>query len=144
MENNWIYIDEVIKLSKLFTLNVIKELHVDTRSFSCLLLKENSDEDENCSIIRKLVKNQNALEKNIIEEADILTWVKEIENISGGLGHWRFLNFKTLDVSMDWLKYIRFYRYNEHQFIVCDSLNYPIEYRKCTVDNLDKKILNHY
>ena len=38
MENNWVYIDEAIKLSKLFTLNVIKELHVDTRSFSCLLL----------------------------------------------------------------------------------------------------------
>ena len=144
MENNWVYIDEVIKLSKLFTLNVIKELHVDTRSFSCLLLKENSDEDENCSIIRKLVKNQNALEKNIIEEADILTWVKEIENISGGLGHWRFLNFNTLDVSMDWLKYIRFYRYNEHQFIVCDSLSYPIEYRKCTIDNLDEAFLSHY
>lgn len=144
MENNWLYIDEVIKLSKLFTLNVIKELHVDTRSFSCLLLKENSDEDKNCSIIRKLVKNQNALEKNIIEEADILTWVKEIENISGGLGHWRFLNFNTLDVSMDWLKYIRFYRYNEHQFIVCDSLSYPIEYRKCTADNLDEAFLNHY
>ena len=144
MENNWVYIDEVIKLSKLFTLNVIKELHVDTRSFSCLLLKENSDEDENCSIIRKLIKNQNALEENIIEEADVLTWVKEIENISGGLGHWRFLNFNTLDVSMDWLKYIRFYRYNEHQFIVCDSLSYPIEYRKCTADNLDEAFLNHY
>ena len=144
MENNWVYIDEVIKLSKLFTLNVIKELHVDTRSFSCLLLKENSDGDENCSIIRKLIKNQNALEENIIEQADVLTWVKEVENISGGLGHWRFLNFNTLDVSMDWLKYIRFYRYNEHQFIVCDSLSYPIEYRKCTVDNLDEALLSHY
>ena len=98
MENNWVYIDEVIKL---FTLNGIKELHDDTRSFSCLLLKENSDADENCSIIRKLIKNQNALEENIIEEADILTWIKEIENISGGLGHWKFLNFNTLDVSMD-------------------------------------------
>lgn len=45
---------------------------------------------------------------------------------------------------MGWLEYIRFYRYNEHQFIVCDSLSYPIEYRKCTVDNLDKEILNHF
>lgn len=35
MENNWVYIDEVIKL---LTLNGVKELHVDTRSFSCLLL----------------------------------------------------------------------------------------------------------
>ena len=141
MENNWVYIDEVIKL---LTLNGVKELHVDTRSFSCLLLDKNSDADENCSIIRKLIKNQNALEENIIEQADVLTWVKEVENISGGLGHWRFLNFNTLDVSMGWLEYIRFYRYNEHQFIVCDSLSYPIEYRKCTADNLDGAFLNHY
>lgn len=135
------YIDEVIKL---LTLNGVKELLVDTRSFSCLLLNKNSDAAENYSVIRKLIKNQNALEENIIEEADVLNWVKEIENISGGLGHWRFLNFNTLDVSIGWLKYIRFYRYNEHQFIVCDSLSYPIEYRKCTADNLDEAFLNHY
>ena len=54
MENNWVYIDEVIKLSKLFTLNGVKELHVDTRSFSCLLLDKNSDADENYSGFFKL------------------------------------------------------------------------------------------
>ena len=70
MENNWVYIDEVIKL---LTLNGVKELHVDTRSFSCLLLDKNSDADKNCSVIRKLIKNQNALEENIIEQADILS-----------------------------------------------------------------------
>ena len=56
MENNWVYIDEVIKL---LTLNGVKELHVDTRSFSCLLLNKNSDAHENCSIIRKLIKTAN-------------------------------------------------------------------------------------
>ena len=59
MENNWVYIDEVIKL---LTLNGVKELHVDTRSFSCLLLDKNSDADENClEEIKKVYKKINTI-----------------------------------------------------------------------------------
>ena len=131
-ENNWIPLNVILIHSK------IKELHVDTRKFLCLLLDKNSNEDENCKNINKLIENQNALEENIIEEKNVFSWLQMINNISyGKFGYRRTLNFDRVNISFGgWLKYIRLYRYNDHQFIVCDSLSIPINYRDCTKDNL--------
>lgn len=73
-----------------------------------------------------------------------MSFLKNLETISGGKGEWRLLNFDNVDNKLGWLKYIRLYKYNDNQFIVCDSQSHAIEWKLCTKENLQSKYLNHH
>lgn len=138
IDNEWNYIDDIVHIS-----DNIEEIHVDTRDF-CILLKTENSEDLNKLKVFNLLCSNKVVEKFLINQNEILNFIKEIEVISGGKGEWRFLNFATIDDTMGWLKYIRMYRYNDEQFIVCNSQSKAIDWRSCTENTLEKEYLNFY
>ena len=134
--NDWIYIDDLPQITA-----DIKSLHCDTRSFHV----EYSEEPlENGDSLFKVIKYQNANNSAIIEAKDIHPFLKNMETISGGKGKWRMLSFKHVEDTIGWLKYIRLYRYNESQFVVCNSRREPIDWKSCTENSLYKGCLNQY
>lgn len=72
----------------------------------------------------------------VIEQQEILTWLGQLCQKSGGFDHdWRYLDAKV-DGCRNWdIKYIRFVRYGDSHFIVCNAYWWPIEWRK-VLDNL--------
>lgn len=135
----WIYIDEVKDIE--ISYELLKSIHCDTRDFHLLLSKNNAKPDED---VFKLLKFKKVPDKFLINKEEVLSFLKNLETISGGRGEWRFLNFDNVDDKLGWLKYIRLYRYNDNQFIVYDSQSHAIEWRLCTKENLQSEYLNHH
>lgn len=125
----WIYINEIDEIDY----KSIKSIHCDTRDFHLLFSKNSAKPDED---VFKLLKFKKVPDKFLINKEEILSFLKNLETISGGKGEWRFLNFDNVDDKLGWLKYIRLYKYNDNQFIVCDSQSHAIEWRLCTKENL--------
>lgn len=131
---DWIYIDEINEIDY----KSLESIHCDTRDFYILLSKNNAKSDED------VLKFKKVPDKFLINKEEVLSFLKNLETISGGRGEWRFLNFDNIDDKLGWLKYIRLYKYNDNQFIVCDSQSHAIEWKLCTKENLQSKYLNHY
>lgn len=134
---DWIYIDEINEIDY----KSFESIHCDTRDFYILLSKNNAKPDED---VFKLLKFKKVPDKFLINKEEILSFLKNLETISGGKGEWRLLNFNNVDNKLGWLKYIRLYKYNDNQFIVCDSQSHAIEWKLCTKENLQSKYLNHH
>lgn len=134
---DWIYIDEINEIDY----KSLESIHCDTRDFYILLSKNNAKSDKD---VFKLLKFKKVPDKFLINKEEVLSFLKNLETISGGRGEWRFLNFDNIDDKLGWLKYIRLYKYNDNQFIVCDSQSHAIEWKLCTKENLQSKYLNHY
>lgn len=134
---DWIYIDEINEIDY----KSLESIHCDTRDFYILLSKNNAKSDED---VFKLLKFKKVPDKFLINKEEVLSFLKNLETISGGRGEWRFLNFDNIDDKLGWLKYIRLYKYNDNQFIVCDSQSHAIEWKLCTKENLQSKYLNHH
>lgn len=148
MENNW------MELDKLTITSDVKQIHCDTRDFYCCLSNDNlkyhktdhiSEQRKSKDIIN-IIKKQTSKENYLIEENKIITWLTDMELFSRdnckNIVTWRFLSFEHLGGT--WLKYIRMYRYNSTQFIVCDSDNNMIIWKNCNEENLCKKYLNSH
>lgn len=134
---DWIYIDEINEIDY----KSLESIHCDTRDFYILLSKNNAKSDKD---VFKLLKFKKVPDKFLINKEEVLSFLKNLETISGGRGEWRFLNFDNIDDKLGWLKYIRLYKYNDNQFIVCDSQSHAIEWKLCTKENLQSKYLNHH
>ena len=85
--------------------------------------------------IEKLKRN-GKIADCLIEPPEILPWLNEICQKSGGYDEdWRFLTAKV-DGCQDWdIKYIRFVRHEDGRFIACNGYMWPIEWRK-VVENI--------
>ena len=86
--------------------------------------------------VNQIRENWDLIKETLREEYDLSdisynTWVKP-------------LNFNNVEDKLGWLKYIRFYRYKDNQFIVCDSQSHAIEWRLCTQENLQSEYLEHH
>lgn len=147
-------IDDWIGLDKLTITPDVKQIHCDTRDFCCILLTDNlkyhksdsTTEQRKIKNINKTIEKQSLKDCYLIEEDEIISWLTNMEKFSrDGCKNtvtWRFLSFNHLDGT--WLKYIRMYRYNATQFIVCDSYNDMIVWKDCNEENLCKKYLNSH
>lgn len=136
---NWIYIDNIKDVE--INYELLKSIHCDTRDFCILLSKNNANPNLD---VFKLLKFKKVPDKFLIKLDEILPFLKNVETISGGKGGWRCLNFNNVEDKLGWLKYIRFYRYKDNQFIVCDSQSHAIEWRLCTQENLQSEYLEHH
>lgn len=142
------------ELSKLIITPDVKQIHCDARDFYCILSKNNLkyhksdhlDEQKRKKGIIKTIKKQAVKDCYLIEESEIITWLTNMELFSRdgckNTVKWRFLSFEHLGGI--WLKYIRMYRYNPTQFIVCDSYNNMIAWKDCNEENLRKEYLNSH
>lgn len=135
MIDDWISINEIAEIT-----DNINTIHCDTRDFHCICREDKIDlkDGKETEITKKMYRMQ----YNISADK-IIDWLKGIEKIAGGKGEWRLLNFVGVDCD-NWLKYVRMYR-NPHKsnlFIVCNRNNVPIEWEKCTEENLIKDQLH--
>ena len=132
MEDNWKHINSFDITSDINT------IHCDTRDFHCICYKQQLDVKDGKE--REITKRfyDKAYQ---IHENEVLNWLKNIENMSGGEGTWRMLSFGS-----GWLKYIRMYRNpkDTNYFIICDSNKKPIVVNNCKEEFLGKDLLNKY
>ena len=91
--------------------------------------------NEGLKQIEKMKRN-GKISDCLIDTSEILPWLNEVCKRSGGYDDdWRFLTAKV-DGCRDWdIKYIRFVRYDESRFIVCNGYMWPIEWSK-VVENI--------
>ena len=128
MENKWIYIRDIIGIG-----SEINSLHCDTRSFDVTM-------SENTALVGGAINKKKLSPESLIPVDEILDFIKNLEDITGGKWEWRMLCFKGITDTMGWLKYVRMYRYSEDKFIVCNSRSEPIDWSKCTRENLGVEI----
>lgn len=107
--------------------------NVDTRDFHCYLRKELEEELDKDEILSKNFQ--------IIKKEEILPFVKDLFEKSGGEGQWRMLSFGNIEkISNKWIKYIRFYNINNVIYVGynnCEFLPYKeIKNAKINEENL--------
>lgn len=138
MIDNWEYINDACDIKPYVT-----GIHCDTRDFHVLYEDQEYTVGDNIEVYR-LLHGCKVNEKFLIREDEIIPWLKRIEAMAGGKAEWRCLNFIHITSTKGWLKYIRFYRYTDHTFVVCDSYSNPIDWRACSEETLEKEYLNAY
>lgn len=131
MEDNWVSLSSLESIPE-----KANSYHCDTRDFHIISFTGYNEIRED-NIIGDL-KNNKIDPKYLIKDTEVLEFLRNLENISGGTGDWRYLSFNN--PSTGWLKYIRMYRY-EDKIVVCDSKSSPIEWRNLTESNLLKEHL---
>ena len=136
MSNTWMPLHEAPDVSPF-----IIAIHCDTRDFAVMYSFTTCTQYDHNEVCR--LRNSSKInEKFLIKECEILPWLKEMERVSGGRNEWRCLNFTHVKTEMGWLKYIRFYRYKDEMFVVCDSYSTPFDWRGCNEQTIEKEYLN--
>ena len=118
-----------------------ESVHCDTRDFFVAFGNRVYTKEKDKEVYR-LLHGSKINEKFLIRRHEILPWLMEMERISGGRNKWRCLNFSHITTAKGWLKYIRFYRYKDDAFVVCDDYYNPIDWRQCNEQTIDKECLN--
>lgn len=135
MTTPWTHISEAPAVGPHFT-----AIHCDTRDFVVMYSCTTCSQHDQKEVYRLLHGKIN--ERFLIPQGEIIPWLKHIEAISGGRCEWRCLNFTHIKTALGWLKYIRFYRYTTHLFVVCDDGNAPIDWQRCSEQTIEKEYLN--
>jgi len=95
---------EWVPLDKCNITPEVMAVHCDTRDFGCLLTN-----DIESKAYLKYAKNK----RYIVEADKIVNVLKSLKEMTGGNIKWRLIRFKNCG----WLKYIRFYRVSDDEFI---------------------------
>lgn len=90
----------------------VKQIHVDTRDFHCLVMMKDHEEEVD---LEKLKKFDNDY---FYTPSEVKNIIQYLFDKSGGERKYRMLCFKTLSCGWE-LKYIRFYK-TKYGFIVCN------------------------
>ena len=96
--------NEWVPLDKCNITPEVMAVHCDTRDFGCLLTN-----DIESKAYLKYAKNK----RYIVEADKIVNVLKSLKEMTGGNIKWRLIRFKNCG----WLKYIRFYRVSDDEFI---------------------------
>ncbi len=121
--------------------NGVNAIHCDTRDFHMIMRNYKIEKDQYKDLYR-LLHGAKINECFLIKRSEIMSWLKNIEEISGGKCKWRCLNFYTIKTKLGWLKYIRMYHYKDDYFVVCDGYAEPIDWRTMNEETLEKEYLN--
>lgn len=89
----------------------VKQIHVDTRDFHCLVMMEDHEEEVDLEKFKKFDNDY------FYTPSEVKNIIQYLFDKSGGEGKWRMLCFKKLTCGWD-LKYIRFYK-TEYGFVAC-------------------------
>lgn len=122
----------------------VSEIFCDTRDFHVMLCDEDITHDNiiDTSIKKKILKKQ--VNKDfLIGKNDIISWLKYIEKISSNnLSNieWRYLSFDNIG-NEDWTKFIRFYRYDDDNYVVTNNGYKLLPWREMTDANLNREKL---
>lgn len=96
---------EWVPLSKCSVTPDVMVVHCDTRDFGCLLSTD---------IDSKAYKKYAKKKRYVVNANEIPKILTDLKDMTGGDIKWRLIRFKDCG----WLKYIRFYRVSEDEFVV--------------------------
>lgn len=119
----------------------VTTIHCDTRNFNMIMRNEKIEKDKSKYLYR-LLHGAKINECFLIKRSEIVSWLRNVEEISGGKCQWRCLNFTTIKAKLGWLKYICMYYYKDDYFVVCDEYAEPIDWRTMNEETLEKEYLN--
>lgn len=135
---DWIKIDEVEITPE------INCIHCDTRTFHaiCNIIEFKKIENDKYyeltfnKLIDFLDEHRNNIdEKYLINVNDIIPFCQKLRDIKL-YSKELVLRFNGVEGCGFWLKYVRMYRINEEQFIVCNMDSKPIEWRLLSKDDV--------
>lgn len=134
---DWIKIDEVEITPE------INCIHCDTRTFhaKCNIIEFKKFENDKYyeltfnKLIDFLDNTNHIDEKYLIDINDIIPFCQKLRDIKLHSKE-LVLRFNGVEGCGFWLKYVRMYRINEEQFIVCNMDSKPIEWRLLSKDNV--------
>lgn len=136
--NKWICLQDT---KDIYSVN---EVCCDTRDFYVMLCNDNIEHN---NIINPLIKSdiirQNIKEDFLIDKTNIITWLKHVEKISSNNLpniEWRYLSFNNIE-NNEWIKYIRFYRYNDNSYVVTNNGYKLLPWREMNETNLNQSLL---
>lgn len=116
--------NEWVPLDKCNITPEVMAVHCDTRDFGCLLTN-----DIESKTYLKYAKNK----RYIVEADKIVNVLKSLKEMTGGNVKWRLIRFKDCG----WLKYIRFYRVSDDEFIaMARDGQSPLDVREFNSDNI--------
>lgn len=115
---------EWVPLDKCNITPEVMAVHCDTRDFGCLLTN-----DIESKTYLKYAKNK----RYIVEADKIVNVLKSLKEMTGGNVKWRLIRFKDCG----WLKYIRFYRVSDDEFIaMCRDGQTPLDVTELNSENI--------
>ena len=115
---------EWVPLDKCNITPEVMAVHCDTRDFGCLLTN-----DIESKTYLKYAKNK----RYIVEADKIVNVLKSLKEMTGGNIKWRLIRFKDCG----WLKYIRFYRVSDDEFIaMCRDGQTPLDVTELNSENI--------
>lgn len=116
--------NEWVPLDKCNITPEVMAVHCDTRDFGCLLKND----------IESKAYLKYANDKRYIVNADkIVDILKNLRELTGGNIKWRLIRFKDCG----WLKYIRFYRVSDEEFIaMARDGQSPLDVKELLLNNL--------
>lgn len=126
-----------IKIQNCIITDDIQQVHCDTRDFFAVCRVDMYDEKEMSSRPWWKVRNDPRFH---LKQEDVIPFLRKLEEITGGEGSWRMMNFRNIKTAIGWFKYVRLYRVSPTHFIVTDG-TYATNVSKLTEDNLEKEIL---
>lgn len=134
---DWIKIDEVEITPE------INCIHCDTRTFhaKCNIIEFKKIENDKYyeltfnKLIDFLDNTNHIDEKYLIDINDIIPFCQKLRDIKLHSKE-LVLRFNGVEGCGFWLKYVRMYKINEEQFIVCNMDSKPIEWRLLSKDNV--------
>lgn len=136
--------DKWVKIDEMEIIPEINCIHCDTRTFHavCNIIDFKKIENDKYYELtfKKLIDfidehKNNIDEKYLINVNDIIPFCQKLRDIK--LYSKEFvLRFNGVEGCGFWLKYVRMYRINEEQFIVCNMDSKPIEWRLLSKDNV--------
>lgn len=136
--------DEWVKIDELEITPEINCVHCDTRMFHavCNIIEFKKIEGDRYyeltfnKLIDFIEDNKgNIDEKYLIDVDDIIPFCKHLKNIRD-YSNELILRFNGVEGCGFWLKYVRMYRIDEEQFIVCNSDSKPIEWKLLSKENV--------
>lgn len=115
MKAEWIYIDDVEVDEN------VQGIHCDTRGFDLLVVEEPTS-IEILDFVKDVKRKPQVYEQCLFDSwEDIKTYLKELEQATGGKGEWRFITFDypykgAKYLAQGWHKYFRFAKIEEGWF----------------------------
>lgn len=129
--------NEWIKIRDLVVTDDIQQVHCDTRDFCAFATSDSYDDNEKATLPWWSVRNDSRF---LVAQDEIVQLLCRLEEMTGGEGEWRMMNFKNIKTKTGWFKYVRLYRVSPTHFIVTDG-TYAANISHFTESNLEKEFL---
>lgn len=129
--SGWIEIQDAVMTDD------IQQVHCDTRDFHAVFTADRYTESDVNTRPWWGVRHD---PRFLISQNEVIPFLRKLEDMTGGRGEWRMMNFANVKTFCGWFKYVRLYRVSPTHFIVTDGF-VAANVSQMNERNLDKEHL---